>query len=190
MKMKFTLSKLLLSILFLSLFKSSYGQGIPQKNGYFFVGLDINIATLSSATSVKTIMGVNCGYNKKFTNHLYAGPQVNAVFIRSPANKGARISLFAGPNAEMELKRIGKNPLTTSQSLSNKVSWVFPLNPKSSDYTYMDCFSISTSLSNDEFFGFKKSSIAINVDFQGYDIGFYNGLSRMVSISSGTRTTF
>lgn len=190
MKMNFTLSKLLFSILLLSLFKTSIAQEIPQKNGYFFVGLDINLATLSSATSVKTLMGVNFGYNKKFANHLFAGPQVNAVFIKSPANKGARISLFAGPSAEMELKRIGKNPLTTSQSLSNRVSWVFPLNPKSSDYTYMDCFSISTSLSNDEFLGFKKSSIALNLDFQGYDIGFYNGLSRMVSISTGTRTTF
>jgi hypothetical protein len=190
MKMNFILPRFLFSILLLSLFNSSYAQGIPQKNGYFFVGLDINLATLSTATSVKTIMGVNFGYNKKLANHLYAGPQVNAVFIRSPANRGARISLFAGPSAEMELKRIGKNPLTASQSLSNRASWVFPLNPKSSDYTYMDCISISTSLSNDEFLGFKKSSVALNLDFQGYDIGFYNGLSRMVSISTGTRTTF
>jgi hypothetical protein len=188
--MNFTLSKLLSSILLLSLFNTSYAQEIPQKNGYFFVGLDINIATLSTGTSIKTLMGVNFGYNKKFANHLFAGPQVNAVFIKSPANKGARISLFAGPSAEMEIKRIGKNPLTASQSLSNRLSWVFPLNPKSSDYTYKDSFSISTSLSNDEFFGFNKSSIALNIEFQGYDIGFYNGLKRMVSIGTGTRTTF
>jgi len=183
-------SKILLSFLLCILFNVSYGQGIKEKSGYFYVGLDINIATLASGTSIKTIMGVNFGYNRKVADHFYAGPQMNATFIKSPVNRGARISLFAGPSTEMEIKRIGKNPLTASQSLSNRLSWIFPLNPQSSDYTYMDCVSVSTSLSNDEFFGFNKSSIAVNLNFQRYDIGFYNGFNRMFSISTGTRTTF
>ncbi|MBK0382668.1 hypothetical protein I5M32_06805 [Pedobacter sp. SD-b] len=190
MKIRFYLLKPVILFFFFLGFNSSYGQTVDQKSGYVFVGLDINVATLSSATSIKTLMGVNFGYNKKIANHLYAGPQINAVFIKSPVNKGARLSLFAGPSTEMEIKRIGKNPLTASQSLSNRLSWVFPLNPKSSDFTYTDCFSVSTSLSNDEFFGFNKTSVDIGIDFQGYDIGFYNGLSRMISISSGTRTSF
>ncbi|TKB98782.1 hypothetical protein [Pedobacter cryophilus] len=161
------------------------------KNGYFYVGFDANIATLFSGTSVKTIMGVKLGYNQKVATNVFVGPQVEALFIRSPINRGARISLFAGPSTELEvIDRLDQSVKTKSSYLSTKLSWVFPLNPQTSDYVYMDCISLSTSYNSDDFLGFNKTSISLNLDFQKYDIGFYGGFNRMVNISTGSMTTF
>ena len=161
------------------------------KNGYFYAGFDANIATLFSGTSIKTIMGVKLGYNQKVATNLFVGPQVEALFIRSPKNKGARISLFAGPSTELEIiDRLNQSAKTKSSYLSTKLGWVFPLNPQTSEYVYKDCITLSTSYNSDDFLGFNKTSISLNLDFQKYDIGFYSGFNRMVNISTGSTTTF
>ncbi len=136
-------------------------------------------------------MGIKAGYNQKVSNQLFAGPQLEALFIRSPLNKGARISLFAGPSAELELKSLTKMAqLSNTTSFSSRLSWVFPINPSSSEHTFMDCISIGASFINDDFLGFNKSSIGLNLDFQRYDIGFYNGKSRMININTTSTTSF
>lgn len=162
-----------------------------ERNSHFYVGLDIKVATLFTATSIKSLLGIKVGYNQKVSSQLFAGPQLEALFIRSPLNKGARISLFAGPSTELELKKVtqGDN-LSNTTSFSSRASWVFPINPKSSDHTFMDCISVGASFINDDFFGFNKSSVGINLDFQRYDIGFYNSDSRMININTTSMTSF
>ena len=136
-------------------------------------------------------MTLKAGYNQKISPLLFAGPQVEALFIKSPMNKGARISLFAGPSTELELKTLTKMAhLSNTSSFSGKLSWVFPLNPHSSEYTFLDCISVGASFINDDFLGFNKSSIGINLDFQRYDIGFYNSRNRMVNINTSSTTSF
>ncbi len=136
-------------------------------------------------------MTIKAGYNQKISPLLFAGPQVEALFIRSPVNKGARISLFAGPSTELELKTLTKMAhLSNTSSFSGKLSWVFPLNPHSSDYTFLDCISVGASFINDDFLGFNKSSIGVSLDFQRYDIGFYNSQNRMININTSSTTSF
>ncbi|HTN20985.1 MAG TPA: hypothetical protein VL125_10935 [Pelobium sp.] len=170
----------------------SFAQKVTvERNSHFYVGVDIKIATLLTSTSIKSLFGIKAGYNQKLSNQLFAGPQVEALFIRSPINKGARISLFAGPATEVEVKTLTKmvNQANTT-SLSGKMSWIFPINPKSSDYTFLDCISVGASFSNDNFLGFNKSSIGLNLDLQRYDIGFYNGKNRMLNINTNSTTSF
>lgn len=182
----------LLILIVFTFSKSSFAQtNAANKNGYFYVGFDTNIASLFSGTSIKTILGVKLGYNHKVATNVFVGPQVDALFIRSPVNKGARISLFAGPSSELEIiDRMDQTANKKSSYLSTKVSWVFPLNPQTSEYVYKDCISLSASYNSDDFLGFNKSSLNFNLDFQKYDIGFYSGFNRMVNISTGTTTTF
>lgn len=162
-----------------------------ERNSHFYVGLDIKIATLLSGTSIKSLFGVKAGYNQKVSNALYTGPQVQALFIKSPLNKGARISLFAGPSAELEFNSIIQMAqLSNTSSFSGRLSWVFPINPNSSEHTFMDCISIGASFINDDFLGFNKSSVGINLDFQRYDIGFYDSKSRMININTSSMTSF
>ncbi|MFC5282171.1 hypothetical protein [Pedobacter alpinus] len=163
-----------------------------QNNSHFFLGVDFRIATLVSGTSIKTIMSLKLGYNQKIANEVFAGPQINALFIKSPINRGARISLFAGPSVEYEHKQtVSINKINNSTFLSSRASWVFPVNPKTSDYTYMDCISVGISYNSDDIFGFNKTGLDLNLDLQRYDIGFYSkGFSRMVNVSSGSHTTF
>ncbi len=166
-------------------------QVIIQKDSHFYVGLDIKIATLLTGTSIRSLFGVKAGYNQKVSNQLFAGPQLEALFIRSPLNKGARISLFAGPATEIEMITLTKMPnRSNTTSLSGKLSWVFPINPQSSDYSFLDCVSIGASFINDDFLGFNKSSIGVNFDFQRYDIGFYDSKSRMININTSSTTSF
>ncbi len=188
MKLLFTLLLTLLIIIN----SNALSQNIETpNNSHFYVGVDIRIATLVSGTSIKTIMGVKFGYNQKISNKLLAGPQATALFIRSPVNRGARISLFAGPSAEYEIKENTQiSNFNKSTFFSSRASWVFPINPQSSEYTYMDCISVGASYNSDDIFGFNKTALDLNLEFQRYDIGFYNGFSRMVNISSGSHTTF
>lgn len=172
--------------------KVSFAQSPNSyRNGFFYAGFNIKLVTLASATSIKNIMGVRFGYSHKVANNTFAGPVVDALFIKSPINKGARISLFAGPSIDYDVSRINKlSGMVNSNYLSTKTSWVFPVNPATSDFTYMDCISLSASINNDDFYGLNKTSLDLNIDFQKYDIGFSTGASRMVNISTGTRTTF
>lgn len=172
--------------------QNAYSQKVTiSRNSHFYVGVDFKIATLLTGTSIKSIMGIKAGYNQKITNVLFAGPQVEALFIRSPLNKGARISLFAGPSTELELTTIAKMAqLSNTTSVSGKLSWVFPINPNSSEYTFLDCISVGASFINDDFLGFNKSSIGINLDFQRYDIGFYDSKNRMLNINTSSTTSF
>jgi hypothetical protein len=192
MGLKSTFRTLFILLVVFTFSNPSFAQINRQiKNGYFYVGFDANIATLFSGTSVKTIMGVKLGYNQKVATNVFVGPQIQALFVKSPADRGARISLFAGPSSELEvIDRLDQSIQKKSSYLSTKLSWVFPLNPKTSDYVYMDCISLSTSFNSDDFLGFNKTSINLNLDFQRYDIGFYSGFSRMVNISTGSMTTF
>ena len=187
---KFYLILLLASLLCFS--ADTFAQKINIDRGsHFYVGVDIKIATLFTNTSIKSLFGVNAGYNRQLTKQLFAGPQVQALFIRSPLNKGARVSLFAGPSTEVELTTLTKMAnLSNTTSLSGKLSWVFPINPQSSDYTFLDCISFGASFTNDDFLGFNKSSIGINIDLQRYDIGFYNSKNRMININTNSTTSF
>ena len=170
----------------------SFAQKVTlERNSHFYVGVDIKIATLLTSTSIKSLFGVKAGYNQKLSNQLFAGPQIQALFIRSPIHKGARVSLFAGPSTEVELKTLTKMAhLSNTTSLSGKASWVFPVNPKTSEYTFLDCISFGASFINDDFLGFNKSSVGINFDLQRYDIGFYNSKSRMININTSSTTSF
>nr|WP_294896029.1 hypothetical protein [uncultured Pedobacter sp.] len=185
-------SYFIIVLLALCFYKNADAQKINiDRNSHFYVGLDIKIATLLTGTSIRSLFGVKAGYNQKLSSQLFAGPQLEALFIRSPLNKGARISLFAGPSTEFELATLNKMAnLSNTTSLSGKLSWVFPVNPKSSDYTFLDCISFGASFINDDFLGFNKSSIGLNVDLQRYDIGFYNSKSRMININSSSTTSF
>lgn len=171
--------------------KQTQAQNIDlHRNSHFYVGVDIKIATLLTGTSIKSLMGLKVGYNQKLSNNLYAGPQLEALFIKSPSHKGARISLFAGPSTELELKTVSKmERLNSTTSFSGKMSWVFPLNPHTSEYTFLDCFSIGAAFINNDFLGFNKTSVGINLDFQRYDIGFYDGQSRMININTSSITS-
>lgn len=172
-------------------YNNTFAQNaIIERNSHFYVGLDIKIATLLTGTSIKSLFGVKAGYNQKLSNQLFAGPQVEALFIRSPMHKGARISLFAGPSTEVELKTLTKMVHLNRSSLSGKMAWVFPINPQSSEHTFLDCISFGASFTNDDFLGFNKSSIGFNVDLQRYDIGFYNAKSRMLNINTSSTTSF
>lgn len=174
-------------------FKSSaFAQNISvEKNSHFYIGLDIKVATLLTGTSISSLFGFKAGYNQKLSNQLFAGPQVEALFIKSPVNRGARVSLFAGPSTEVELRTLSRIAnLGNSTALSGKLSWVFPINPQSSDYSFLDCISIGASFTNDDFLGFNKSSIGLNLDLQRYDVGFYSSKSRMININSSSTTSF
>lgn len=190
------MKNLFFAVLLLSVLLAYGNRAVAQnvninRGSHFYLGVDFKIATLFTNTSIKSLFGLKAGYNQKFTKQLFAGPQLEALFIRSPMNKGARISLFAGPSTEVELKSLSKMAnLSNTTSLSGKLSWVFPINPRSSDYTFLDCVSFGASFINDDFLGFNKSSIGINVDLQRYDIGFYGSKNRMLNINSSSTTSF
>jgi hypothetical protein len=192
MKRKNYFLKLVTLSLIVAFGKVSYAQSPNNyRNGFFYAGFNVSLATLASGTSIKNIMGVRFGYSHKVANNTFAGPVIDALFIKSPINKGARISLFAGPSVDYEISKFNQlSGKVNSNYLSAKTSWVFPVNPATSDYIYMDCISLSASINNDDFYGLNKSSLDLNIDFQRYDIGFSTGASRMVNISTGTKTTF
>lgn len=176
-------------LLILLLCKSFAQELVVNKKSHFYVGVDIKVATLFTSTSIKSLFGIKLGYNQKLSNGLFTGPQAEALFIRSPINKVARISLFAGPAAEFELKPMQERALQQkTTSVTVKSSWVFPLNPKSSDYTFLDCISVGASILNDDFLGFNQSSVGINLDWQRYDIGFYDSSNRMLNINTVSST--
>jgi hypothetical protein len=186
------LKALTLSLIIISFSKLTFAQSPNDfRKGFFYAGFNVRLATLASGTSIKNIMGVKFGYNYKVANNTFAGPVVDAMFIKSPINRGARISLFAGPSVDYEVSRFNKlTGLANSNYLSATTSWVFPVNPSTSDFTYLDCISLSASINKDDFYGLNKSSLDLNIDFQRYDIGFSTGASRMVNIGTGTKTTF
>ena len=167
-------------------------QNIPNyKNNYIYAGLNVRIASIGSGTSIKNLFGVKLGYNQKLNDHAYGGPVIEAMFIRSPVNRGARISLFAGPSIDYDIGKYNYvKHVLNSTFVSTNASWVFPINPATTDYTYLDCISVSASFNSKEFYGLNKTSIDINLNFQRYDIGFSTGNGRMLNISTGTRTNF
>jgi hypothetical protein len=192
MKLRNCFLKLIVLSLLVAFSQVSFAQSPnAYRNGFFYAGFNVKIATLASGTSIKNIMGFRFGYNHKVANNTFAGPVVDALFIKSPVNKGARISLFAGPSIDYDISKFDRLTGTVNSNyLSARTSWVFPVNPATSDFTFMDCISLSASLNNDDFYGLNKSSLDFNIDFQRYDTGFSTGASRMVNISTGTRTTF
>jgi hypothetical protein len=169
-----------------------YAQNIYQeKKSNIYLGFDINLATLSSGTSIKSTVSLKAGFDYRLNENFSAGPQLKILFINSPLNKGLKASIFAGPTTNIEFtKLLSDKYLTKDASMfSNRISWVFPVNSKSSDYIYKDCLSISTSYKNSSF-NFYRTSLDLNIDFQGYDIGFYNGFNRMINLSTGSVNTF
>ena len=181
---------ILISIVFT--FNSVSAQNIrANQNAYFYAGLDLNVATLFSNTSIKSTLGIKLGYNKFVGNNIFVGPQVKALFINNPGKKGVRPSLFAGVSSEFEVTKYISNEylIKDVNQFSGRLSWVFPINSASSDYIYKDCVSLSASFKSDRF-NFYRSSLDLNLDFQGYDIGFYNGLNRMVNLSTGSISAF
>ena len=173
-------------------FNSVSAQNIrANQNAYFYAGLDLNVATLFSNTSIKSTLGLKVGYNKSVGSNIFLGPQVKALFINNPGKKGVRPSLFAGVSSEFEVTKYISNEylIKDVNQFSGRLSWVFPINSASSDYIYKDCVSLSASFKSDRF-NFYRSSLDLNLDFQGYDIGFYNGLNRMVNLSTGSISAF
>ncbi len=179
-------------ILFALISSSSLAQNnYEEKKSTIYLGLDINLATIFTGTSIKSAASLKGGYNYLLTSNIHAGPQIKVLFIKSPTNKGLIASIFVGPSAEIEYsKKYFNHQITKDISMfSNRFSWVFPINSKSSDYIYKDCISITTSYKTSKF-NFFKTSIDMNLDFQGYDLGFYSGFKRMINISIGTVSTF
>ncbi len=188
MKKSFTLLALIAVICFSI---PAFAQNLNfERKSHVYLGIDIKVATLFSGTSIRSIFGIKLGYNQKIGTDIFAGPQAEALFIRSPMNKGARISLFAGPATEIEFKNVNQiSQVPSSFSFSGRMSWVFPINPMSSDHTFGDCFSMGASIINDDFLGFNKTALGINLDFQRYDLGFYNGTTRMLNINTSSVTS-
>ena len=181
---------IIISIIFT--FNNVSAQNIrANQNSYFYAGLDLNVATLFSNTSIKSTLGIKVGYNKSVDDYIFVGPQVKVLFINNPGKKGVRPSLFAGASSEFEVtKYISDEYLIKDvNQFSGRLSWVFPINSASSDYIYKDCVSLSGSFKSDRF-NYYRSSLDLNLDFQGYDIGFYNGLNRMVNLSTGSISAF
>lgn len=162
-----------------------------NQNAYFYAGLDLNVATLFSGTSIKSTLGIKAGYNKSIADNIFVGPQVKMLLINHPSKKGVRPSLFAGASSEFEVTKYISNAylIKDVNQFSGRLSWVFPINSASSDYIYKDCISLSASFKSDRF-NFYRSSLDINLDFQGYDIGFYNGLNRMINLGTGSISAF
>lgn len=173
-------------------FTQAKAQNIrATQNDYFYIGIDLNLFTLASGTSIKSTLGIKAGYNRLVSENIYVGPQVKALFIKNPAKKGIKPSLFAGASSEFEItKYISNDYLVEDVSrFSSRLSWVFPVNSASSDFVYKDCISIAASYKSSEF-NFYRSSVDLNIDFQGYDIGFYNGFNRMVNLGTGSISAF
>lgn len=173
-------------------FNIAFAQNITaNQNAYFYAGLDLNVATLYTNTSIKPTLGIKVGYNKSITNHILIGPQIKVIFINNPINHGVRASLFAGASSEFEVTKLLDNDYLNKDinQYSSRLSWICPINLISSNYFYKDCISLSVSLKSDKF-NFYRSSLDLNLDFQGYDIGFYNGYSRMLNLSTGSISAF
>lgn len=173
-------------------YKSVSAQNIrASQDAYFYAGLDLNIATLLSNTSIKSTLGIKAGYNKSVADHVFIGPQVKMLLINNPGKKGIKPSLFAGASSEFEVSKYISNEylIKDVNQFSGRLSWVFPINSASSDFVYKDCISLSASYKSDRF-NYYRSSVDLNLDFQGYDIGFYNGLNRMVNLSTGSISAF
>lgn len=173
-------------------FESVSAQNIrANQNAYFYAGLDLNVATLFSNTSIKSTLGIKVGYNKSVADNIFVGPQVKMLMINNPSKRGVRPSLFAGASSEFEVTKYISNEylLKDVNQFSGRLSWVFPINSASSEFIYKDCISLSASFKSDRF-NYYRSSVDLNLDFQGYDIGFYNGLNRMVNLSTGSISAF
>lgn len=190
------LSKIITGFIFntilVSVFSSVSAQDIrANQNAYFYAGLDLNVATLFSGTSIKSTLGIKVGYNKSVADNIFVGPQVKILMINNPTKKGLKASLFAGASSEFEVTKYISNEylIKDVNQFSSRLSWVFPINSASSDFIYKDCISLSASYKSDKF-NFYRSSIDLNLDFQGYDIGFYNGFNRMVNLSTGSISAF
>lgn len=190
------LSKIIIGFVFTASLAFAFNNVSAQnmrasRNSYFYAGLDLNVATLFSNTSIKSTLGLKIGYNKSVADHIFVGPQVKMLLINNPAKKGVRPSLFAGVSSEFEITKYISNEylIKDVNQLSSRLSWIFPINSASSEYIYKDCISLSASYKSDKF-NYYRSSVDLNLDFQGYDIGFYNGLNRMVNLSTGSISAF
>lgn len=192
MKQRNPIIRITTILLIIAFSEASHAQSLNSyRKGLFYAGINVRLVTLASGTSIKNIMGVRLGYHHKVTQNTFAGPVIDAMFIKSPVNKGARISLFAGPSIDYDISKLDRLTATVnSKYLSARTSWVFPINPVTSDFTYMDCISLRVSINDDDFYGLQKTSLDFIIDFQRYDTGFSTGASRMVNISAGTSTTF
>jgi hypothetical protein len=190
------LSKIIIGFVFTASLAFAFNNVSAQnmrasRNSYFYAGLDLNVVTLFSNTSIKSTLGLKIGYNKLVADHIFVGPQVKMLLINNPAKKGVRPSLFAGASSEFEITKYISNEylIKDVNQFSSRLSWIFPINSASSEYIYKDCISLSASYKSDKF-NYYRSSVDLNLDFQGYDIGFYNGLNRMVNLSAGSISAF
>lgn len=178
--------------LLILLFTTSQLKADPQeaKSG-FYIGITVNVATIFTNTSYKTLFGFKGGYNLQTNSFLGVGPQLQVNFVQSPFKKGVIPSIYMGASAQMETGSLFENNINpvNHTRVSNKLSWVFPVNPSVNNYDYKDCISFTTSIKHSGFSVY-RTTLDLSIDFQKYDLGFISGLSRVITFSSGASSSF
>jgi len=176
-------------ILTVTLFPITALSQQPQSS--FYLGVNVNVATIFTNTSYKSLFDLRGGYNYQANTFFGVGPQVQVNFVKSPFKKGATPSIYFGASTQMETGRLlekSVNPINHTR-ISNKLTWVLPINPSVNNYEYKDCISFTTSIKNSGF-SFYRTSLDLNIDFQRLDLGFVSGLSRIITFSSGASNSF
>ncbi len=170
---------------------NSHAQLFPPVKSHFYIGLDVHIFTISSGTSYKSIFSVRGGYHYMFTDNLFVGPQVEASLVKSPVKKGAVPTFFVGGSFMTETSNLFSKDYLNKNNLrvSNRLSWIFPINPAINNFDYMDKIILANSLKSPNFNEY-RTSLDVNIHFQRYTVGMLNKNDRNISLSLGANNEF